>query len=1675
MGVPIPAPPMGIEALAAFRRSFAAGEVKTLLDQGQLSLEQINAFLAGQYGFSGQLAELIGQTALFFIAQKGQHRITRFGIEEYARLRNNPELLKAARLGRGAPVETLQAYGTQLMGKPTEELARMGAVERWLTNVSKEGEYLGLQPGRVSVTDRLRSGIIIGGIGAMAGFPLGGPGGALAGAIAGFGLGYKSRYMAQLRPAAQANEVVNGAGTIAAGVIAMGKDDPVTIDRYVTSLANTPLELSRELSIETIMSPVGSALPLFMKDVAPKVHDLLASYEASRPQAGIVEKIARVLGITPEDAIQELSTAKDANNLLARVVEKARLMAATDDNAKALVAAYEDGISKAPLLPPEAQLTADNLKSTTKMFAGDDAVPLSPTDFKADTWNIIMSGADEWAAKWFNVQPEPTWARLGATMKAAQSVVLLGLNPTFLINNFLNNFVTMAARGNFGLRTPEQITRFWERVGIEPARLKAGIGPTALGVEQFKQAIRAATVKPGFLTSADRFLSETVGKFMLMSKLSMEAEKMASQQAQTHSFIKAMNVLHREGVGFDRLPGPLEDMLNTVNPNLSNFVYAAIKGGLSQAEVERNLWTDFARLSLDQGIPRVVEEMQRAGVDVSETSMRSMLTDTGVFDLLNDRLKAAENPEQINNAFNEVDRVANNWLNEQSRQSLQKKAVDVAVKVKTEGFAGIVKVWDKMQLQTAELRHQHYLDWQVAMDQASRLTGEQARAVIIAQRTASRQTFDRMWKSQAAEILGIFEGLGIESQTARDSLTHFINQADTWKTFYANRDKLTDRFFNTDYPDSATRTAAWQDLSEQLNKMYIDAGVDEVKHQNALDNAFVEQMAAIHGDEVAVRARAWRDRMLTFYKDLNGMMSTHRQSLVNMTPDERRMAWPKFLNDQYMPYLRQFFQEQINGAHELYGFAKPPTEPPTPVVPTMLIPPTAPPAAPAAPGTAAPGTPTTPAAPEPIVSPPPTPPPVTEAERARFAANYERVQAELKKFQKEAAGAPPEVTYIITRQMREQLGYLSYSPEEIARMTPVEAWENIQRGTPNPDRIAASFPALEPTPERQNQVAQVRQVASEAGYATSDENGFYVPGADLHILNAIKMYGGPEAAGYESLADVSPEVATRAFQNRETVLAELHKVTPGMEARNKLVEMSRTPSEELADYIKTPLRQIATAMKNDLYGGLVLKGKANEVILPDGTRETVPLAGTENMEWYAVLYNSGIKSKGQVEAALNRIIEGTDTANLKGTTIIKEMILEWMQGKYPNAYTDPRPGLLLDMGLEQDAVTAYNNLFETGEAANFTDAQWKEYAGNADILARLQDLWGQRIAAQPQPHPTEAAQEGFVLGPGRMIVPPETQAIMDAITQREHLLSRLTEIKATVDNGVTLLNAGDARQMLYDSAIRIFGVSAEEADGIIAITDARAQTWATANGKSAAEWYSTRIGGLARGGEGELKQIYNAIYPAGLEQARALYKEKVFRQDWIDNAKEIFGLTPNFTEAGYILPDGSMLDFSGKRKGGEGWSQQPSFRSLDHSDIWQAIGESVLEGQSSIVAFASQTGSIRFSMPGPDVLIDLINTIPTEAQVRTIKRALAFGGGWRDLAWDITNESGNIVVSSRDPRAGNVERVAEYARRIFTGSETADNLADALHQETKGAVDFLADGRAVIRAIQAPDVFYPCA
>ena len=87
---------------------------------------------------------------------------------------------------------------------------------------------------------------------------------------------------------------------------------------------------------------------------------------------------------------------------------------------------------------------------------------------------------------------------------------------------------------------------------------------------------------------------------------------------------------------------------------------------------------------------------------------------------------------------------------------------------------------------------------------------------------------------------------------------------------------------------------------------------------------------------------------------------------------------------------------------------------------------------------------------------------------------------------------------------------------------------------------------------------------------------------------------------------------------------------------------------------------------------------------------------------------------------------------------------------------------------------------------------------------------------------------------------------------------------------------------------------------------------------------------------------------------------------------ETFGLTNNLKEAGYILPDGSLLDFSGKNEGG-----QFGTRARDHREIGRATGEGGTEGMIDFIL----KGAIRFMPETGDLHI---GKLPTEQQFRRI-------------------------------------------------------------------------------------------
>jgi len=153
----------------------------------------------------------------------------------------------------------------------------------------------------------------------------------------------------------------------------------------------------------------------------------------------------------------------------------------------------------------------------------------------------------------------------------------------------------------------------------------------------------------------------------------------------------------------------------------------------------------------------------------------------------------------------------------------------------------------------------------------------------------------------------------------------------------------------------------------------------------------------------------------------------------------------------------------------------------------------------------------------------------------------------------------------------------------------------------------------------------------------------------------------------------------------------------------------------------------------------------------------------------------------------------------------------------------------------------------------------------------------------------------------------------------------------------------------------------------------------------------------------------------------------------IETAIKVFGTTGDYNEAGYLLPDGQLLDFSGKREGGT-----PGTRSYDHRDIGRAGGPGGTEG---MMDFAADTGAIRMSVNSGTGFFDIYSR-PTAVQRRIMNDILAAGG--YDGYIDITKD-GRTLVSTEINNPRDLRRVLSKAAMTFM--ESLPSFDQLLEQE----------------------------
>lgn len=165
---------------------------------------------------------------------------------------------------------------------------------------------------------------------------------------------------------------------------------------------------------------------------------------------------------------------------------------------------------------------------------------------------------------------------------------------------------------------------------------------------------------------------------------------------------------------------------------------------------------------------------------------------------------------------------------------------------------------------------------------------------------------------------------------------------------------------------------------------------------------------------------------------------------------------------------------------------------------------------------------------------------------------------------------------------------------------------------------------------------------------------------------------------------------------------------------------------------------------------------------------------------------------------------------------------------------------------------------------------------------------------------------------------------------------------------------------------------------------------------------------------------------AASEREKAIEKSGLSEQDYDrKQAEKQFGYTPYFYDAGYMLPNGRLLNFSGEK--GKHFGQ----RGQDHRAIGIIYDDS--QGSEAMIRFMNG-GNIRVMAETPG--IDISNAVePTREQYAKIRSFAQESAGKRFFNVDISDENGNSVGAlSYDGRVS-PDRVVNDIKHYFATGE----------------------------------------
>ena len=655
-----------------------------------------------------------------------------------------------------------------------------------------------------------------------------------------------------------------------------------------------------------VSTPQGRAAMSWLKGAEPILDDLEAMIKAAT-DSGDLPRLRAISNLTGTDI-------KEVVRLLQNGEEEAllaKLLGGLDEAPEAGQTAAHTFLTD---LRNAGTITADDLKQLGAVLMD---LPFDPDTFRLHLLQRLWDHSAQMAITQYGIEAAGFWNKAANTLKAAESLIFLRWNPAYAVNNLLNNEITGIARGVYNLMSPDDVVKYWERVGVMHPSLMQGIGMGGIGVGKaadiavdaetaFTKLLDAYGDAIGDIHSVRKMGTGWVGELgnriknfnspFDASRFAQKVERSASMRFMTQGMIEGMKHYWRPGFGYD--------LVGDFSPRLAEALGDEIVGSL-QKYIQDNPYTFAEKLTgaaLNRTTTRAAEmALEKLGIpadridDVFGADFTAKINDAIGDAMQKGDAQAIRESMSIvrSNVRNHVD----DWFKNADPTELL-----------MDGPNGLARVWGEQSWHEFDMWNAHMESTDKAARYIRDLPFEQKAAAWerhFVEADASWGNYFDWWKKRNKNMLDAIEQRGFnvkysDGRTLRDVMEEAVDaRTAATRAFHNNKRRVLKSASGSD------EAGAWDKAQDLLDTEYQSFVRSEIDSWKALDNALeplvperLRDVYKFQREQIRNARHAYMNWNRDFYRDAN-----------KLSNEGRTAKFATEYNDMKQMYIKAIYEE----------------------------------------------------------------------------------------------------------------------------------------------------------------------------------------------------------------------------------------------------------------------------------------------------------------------------------------------------------------------------------------------------------------------------------------------------------------------------------------------------------------------------------------------------------------------------------------------------------------------------------------------------------------------------------------------------------------------------------------------------------------------------------------------